>query len=181
MKKTVLTFGLISGVISIGLMLVNVAFIEKIGFDRGMVVGYTAIVAGFMLVFFGIKSYRDNVAGGTVSFGKAFQVGILITLVSSAVYVATWMVVHKAYFPDFMDQWAAHEIQKSKASGASPMEIQKQTEEMAKYKEWYKNPLMVAAMTFMEPFPVGLIITLVSAGILRRRTGTQPSTASALA
>ena len=79
MKKIVLIFGLISGGISMVMMLATMLFIDRIGFDKGVFVGYTAIVLSFMLVFFGIRSYRDNVSGGRISFGRAFQVGILIT------------------------------------------------------------------------------------------------------
>src|SRR5262245_41206444 len=89
MKKTVLTFGLISGVVSSLLMLLTVPFIDRIGFDRGVFVGYTAIVLSFLLVFFGIKSYRENVGGGEITFGRAFTVGILITLISCVFYVLT--------------------------------------------------------------------------------------------
>ena len=101
MKKTVLTFGLISGVVSSLLMLLTVPFIDRIGFDRGVFVGYTAIVLSFLLVFFGIRSYRENVGGGEITFGRAFTVGILITLISCAFYVLTWEVVYFKIMPDF--------------------------------------------------------------------------------
>src|SRR5687767_15873294 len=93
LKKIVLTFGLISGAISAGLMMATMGFIDQIGFDRGVIVGYTAIVLGFLLVFFGIRSYRENVGNGYISFGRAFQVGILIALISSIIYVVTWEIV----------------------------------------------------------------------------------------
>lgn len=181
MKKTVLTFGLISGAISSALMAVNMSFIEQIGFDRGLYFGYTAIVLSFMLVFFGVKSYRDNVGGGQVSFGKAFQVGILITLISCALYVATWEVVYntnKSAMSDFLDNYTAHIIEKEKSAGASEAALQQKRVEMAEAKEMYKNPAIRAGMTFLEPFPVGLVITLVSAGVLRtrRRAEAAPAT-----
>lgn len=172
MKKTVLIFGLISGAISSALMAVNMSFIDQIGFDKGLYFGYTAIVLSFILVFFGIKSYRDNVGGGQVSFGKAFQVGILITLISCALYVATWEVVYntnKSAMTDFMDKYTAHVIEKEKSAGASEAVLQQKRVEMAEAREMYKNPVIRAGMTFLEPFPVGLVITLVSAGVLRKK------------
>jgi len=172
MGKTVLTFGLISGVISSVLMAGNMALIHKTGFDKATYLGYTAIVLSFMLVFFGIKSYRDNVGGGQVSFGKAFEVGIFITLISCALYVATWEVVYRANpsaMDDFMDRYAAHVIEKEKAAGASGVALQQKMAEMAKAKEMYKDPVIRAGWTFLEPFPVGLVITLMSAGILRSK------------
>jgi hypothetical protein len=181
MKKTVLIFGLISGAISSLLMAGNMSLVDKIGFDKGTYLGYTAIVLSFLLVFVGIKSYRDNIGGGLVSFGKAFQVGILITLISCAFYVATWEAVYRTnpVMTDFMDKYAAHVIEKERAAGASEAVLKKKMEEMAQAKEMYKNPMIRAAWTFLEPFPVGLVVTLVSAGILRkkRRPAVAPATA----
>ena len=71
MKKIVLTFGVISGLISAGLMLANVSFVYRIGFDKGLYIGYTIIVLSFLMVFFGIRSYRETVGGGQISFGSS--------------------------------------------------------------------------------------------------------------
>jgi len=179
MKRTVLVFGLISGAISSGLMFFTMLFVNRgtVNFDNGEIVGYAGILLSFLLVFFGIRSYRDT-HGGTISFGRAFAVGILITLISCVFYVATWEFIYARYYPDFIDKYNAHMVAKMKAKGASDAEIAAKTKEMAKFKEMYANPLINAAMTFTEPFPVGLIVTLVSAGILRRRrVGTAPALA----
>ena len=95
MRRTVLTFGLISGATSAVMMLATIPFIEKIGFEKGEIIGYTTIVVSALLVFFGIRSYRENVSGGRLTFGRGFAVGILIVLVSNLCYVAAWEV---AYF-----------------------------------------------------------------------------------
>jgi hypothetical protein len=81
----------------------------------------------------------------------------------------TWEILYYNFLPDFMDKYGAHIIGKLKASGASDAAIQAQLQQLNKYKELYANPLINAAMTFIEPFPVGLAITLVSAAILRRK------------
>ena len=172
MKKIVVTFGLISGAIASLMMVATVPFMHRIGFEHGEVVGYTSIVLSFLLVFFGIRSYRENVGQGVVSFGRAFLVGILITFISCLCYVATWEVLYFNFMPDFVDQYSAHAIAKVKASGASPEVIQAKVQELARFKELYQNPLFNVAMTFVEPFPVGLVVTLVSSAILRRRTRT---------
>ena len=103
MKKTVLTFGVISGVVAATLMTANMLFIDRIGFDRALYVGYTVIVISFLFVYFGIRSYRDNVLGGRITFDKGFQAGILITLISCLFYVGAWMVTYRPFFPDFAD------------------------------------------------------------------------------
>lgn len=169
MKKTILTFGLISGVLSSLMMISTVPFLEKIGTDKGLIVGYTTIVASFLLVFFGIRSYRDNISDGQITFGRAFAIGICITLISCIFYVLTWEVLYFKFLPHFMDNYGAQAIAQLKASGASAAAVQAKVEELRKFKESYRNPLYNAAMTFIEPFPVGLVITLLSAAILRRK------------
>jgi len=168
MKKTVLTFGIISGIVSSLMMLGTVPFMHQIGFDRGLIVGYTAIVLSFLLVFFGIRSYREQ-SGGTITFGRAFTVGILITLISCLFYIATWQLVYFKLQPDFMDKWEAYAVEQVRAEGGGPEKIEATRRQMRSFKEAYDNPLTNAAYTFIEPFPVGLLITLVSAAALRRR------------
>jgi hypothetical protein len=166
MKRTVLVFGLISGMVSSLMMLCTMPFLEKIGSQKGYIIGYTGIVLSFLLVYFGIRSYRDNVEGGQITFAKGFGVGILITLISCVFYVLTWEVIYFNFMHDSMDKYGAHLIAKMQASGASQAAIQAQLHQLTLYKE---NPLFNAAMTFIEPFPVGFVITLISAAILRRR------------
>ena len=169
MKKIVLTFGLLSGVVSAAIMAATMPFAEAIGFDRMIVVGYTAIVISFLFVYFGIRSYRDNVLGGQISFGKGFQAGILITLISSFVYVGSWLVVNYNFIPDFADKYSVYLVEDQRARGASQAEIDKVVEEAEQMKAMLANPLINAAVTFTEPFPVGLLITLISAAVLKTK------------
>ena len=180
MKKTVITFGLISGAVSSLMMLATVPFMDRIGFDKGYFVGYTAIVLSFMLVFFGIRSYRDNVGDGRISFGKAFCVGILITLISCVFYVVTWEALYFTVMHDHMDKYSAYVIEKARTAGATDAAIQQKMAEMAKFKKMYENPFFNVAMTFIEPFPVGLVMTLISALILRKKTNAQPGAVAAM-
>jgi hypothetical protein len=183
MKKTVFTFGLISGAILALMMFATLPFIVKIGFDKGEIIGYTTMVLSFLLVFFGIRSYRENVAGGTITFGRAFAVGILITVISCICYVVAWEILYFNFMPDFVAKYTAAAVEKVKASGARPEAIQAKLQEMKKFKEMYDNPFFNAVITFTEPFPIGLIITLVSALILRKKnqlqSGASPATAEA--
>jgi hypothetical protein len=176
-KKTILTFGIISGVISSILMIASVPFMKRPDFDHGYVLGYTTIVLSLLLTFFGVRSYRDNVGNGQITFGKAFLVGLAITVISCVFYVATWEVIYFNFMPDFMDKYGAHVLQKMQASGATAAAIQDKSDELNKLKVMYKNPLFNAAMTFIEPFPVGLVITLLSAAVLRKKAPSQPAVA----
>lgn len=169
MKKTVLTFGLISGAIAALMMFVTIPLIGRVPFEYLTVLGYTTFVACFLMVFFGIRSYRDNVAGGTITFGRAFKVGILITLISCGIYVMTWEFIYHRFLPDFLDQYSNYMVEKMRAQGARQEELNQTIQQIAQYKEWYKNPLLRYALTMMEAFPVGLLITLISAVILRRK------------
>lgn len=169
MRKIVLTFGLIAGAILSAMMLLALAFQDQIGFERGAVVGYTSMVLAFLMVFFGVRSYRDNVAGGSVSFGRAFKVGLLITLVGSVCYVATWEVIYYKLAPDFGDKYAAYAIDKAKKAGATDAQIAARMEEVNKFREMYQNPLVNISYTLLEPLPVGLLFTLIAAATLRRR------------
>jgi hypothetical protein len=181
MKKIVWTFGLISGAILSVMMLLTMPFMDSIGFDRGLIIGYTTMVLAFLLVYFGVRSYRDNVAGGSVGFGRAFTVGSLIVLIASTCYVLTWQVIYFKVTPDFGEKMQAYMVEQSRASGDSPEETQKKAAEMEEFLERYQNPLFNAAITFREPLPVGLIFALVSAGILSRRRRRPQELAAAVA
>ena len=169
MKQTVWKFGLISGGILALALLITQPFIEQIGFEAAEIIGYTTIIAAFLLIFFGIRSYRDNKAGKTVSFGRALIIGVLINVVASACYTATWQLVYYKIAPDFNEKYAEYVIEKERKSGASQEEIAKKTADMKKFAEMYENPFINIAVTFMEPFAIGLIVSLLSAASLRRR------------
>jgi hypothetical protein len=171
MKKVVIVFGLISGAISSALMFLTLPLMISgaVNFENGYIVGYTAIVLSFLLVFFGIRSYREN-SGGTITFGRGFSVGILITLISCVFYVASWEIIYYKLMPDFGDKYTAHAIDAMRQKGAPEAAIAVKKKELEKMWAMLDNPLINAAMTFIEPFPVGLLVTLVSAAILRKRT-----------
>ncbi len=172
MKRVVLVFGLLAGAVLSVMMMVNVAFIDRLGFDTAEVIGYTTMVVAFLMVFFGIRSYRDNIYGGTISFAKAVGVGLGITLVASACYVTTWEVIYYWFAPDFVERYGAYMLEKAREGGATEQELAARAADMARFREMYRNPLINAGITFIEVFPIGLVVTLVSAAILRRNGKT---------
>lgn len=169
MKKTVWTFGLIAGGILSAMMLLTMPFIDQIGHDHGEVIGYTTMVLAFLLVFFGIRSYRDHVAGGRVSFGRALAVGLLIVAVASVCYVVTWELLYFWLAPGMAEKFQAYMLEQARSSGGSAAEVQQKVAQMQHFAQLYRNPLINAAMTFLEPLPVGVVLSLVSAGILSRQ------------
>ena len=183
MRKIVLTFGLIAGSMMAAMMLLTLPFLERVGFETGAVIGYTSMVLAFLMVFFGVRSYRENVGGGRVTFGRALAVGLLITLIASSCYVIAWEAISHQFMPDFTDKYAARAIEKLKASGATDAQVAEETRKMAEFKEMYKNPVINVAMTLIEPLPVGIVFALVAAGTLSRKrrqaSGSAPATKGA--
>lgn len=171
MKRIVWTFGLLAGGVLAAMMALTMPFMDSIGADKGEIIGYTTMVVAFLMVYFGIRSYRDNVRSGEISFGHGFRVGILIALIASACYVVTWEVIYYTAAPDFAGKYAATELEKARAAGATEAELAAKQAEMEKFAQMYRNPLFNVGITFLEVFPVGLVMTLVSAGILSRRPG----------
>lgn len=170
MKKNVLVFGLISGVILSLWMIGFVAYCyTHKNFEGSMLLGYTAMLVGLSFVFVGVKNYRDKFNGGLISFGKAFRIGLYIALVASTMYVAAWMISYYIFLPDFMDRYAAHTIHSMQAKGASQAEINKEIASMQQMKEMYKSPVWVIIFTYAEILPVGLVVTLIAALLLKKK------------
>lgn len=170
MKKTVFAFGIISGLISSATMLATIPFMHKLGNDKGLIIGYTTMVLAGLLVFFGIRSYRDNFSGGKLTFARGLAIGLLITLLSNTFYVGTWEFIYYKFMPDFAEKYAAQMVEHAKASGASEQKIDETKRQAEQFARNYHNPAYNIAMTFLEVFPVFVLITLLSAAILRRKT-----------
>jgi len=113
-----------------------------------------------------------------VTFGRALIVGLMITVVASVCYTATWELIYYKLAPNFIDKYTASIVEKARKSGATDSRIAQKTKEMTETKELYKNPLVNVSLTFIEPLPVGLLFTLVAAGVLSRK---RPKEAAAAA
>lgn len=172
MKKNVLVFGLISGLVVSTLMAISMVTMYNnpdAGHGGGsMIIGYLSMLVAFSLIFVAVKNYRDKQNGGVISFGKAFKIGLLIALIGSTMYVIMWALLYNFYMPDFMDRYCAQMIENAKPT-SSPAKIQELTEQMNTQKEMYKNPLFFVLFTYFEIFPIGLIVSLVTALILKRK------------
>jgi hypothetical protein len=182
MRRIVLTYGLIAGAIVSAVMAAMILMTrDSVGLllERGMMVGFGSMVLAFLLVFFGIRRYRDTVGGGAIGFLRAVAVGLLITAVASAVYVLTWQVLYFGFVPDFAERYGEAVVASMREDGAAAAAIAAKEAEMARLAVWYRNPLYNSAVTFLEIFPVGLVMTLISAAILRRKPADEARTALA--
>jgi len=174
MKKNIMVGGLISGLILAAFMVVVTAICYKNeDFESSMVLGYASMILAFSMIFVGIKNYRDRFNNGFITFGKAFKIGLYITLIASTIYVLVWLIDYYLFIPDFLDKYSAHVLREAKTAGASPVEMQEKVDEMGGYKEMYKNPLLVILLTYTEVLPVGLVVSIISALILKRKSNQQ--------
>ena len=169
MRKIIFTFGLIAGAIEIAMICTTMPLYKSgtLSFDKGEIIGYTSMVIALSLIFFGVKSYRDNHLNGAIKFGKALKVGLLIALVASLVYAIGWEIYFNLFIPDFMDQYAVMCMAKAQQSGADAAALQKVTDQINSMKEMYKNPFLRFGLTIAEMLPVGVLIALISAAVLR--------------
>lgn len=171
MRKIVLTYGLISGTIVSAMMMITMPLYESgtLKIDRGEIIGYTTMVIALSLIFFGIKSVRDNHLKGSITFGKAATVGLLITLIASLMYATSWEITLKTMKGDFVKQMTEKAIEKAKQNGDDENAIANVQKQMDDFAAMYKNPIIRFAVTLMEIAPVGILISLLSAAILRRK------------
>ena len=174
MKKNIIIYGLIAGIVVSILMLFSTNYIShvegKVDYNTSLLIGYASMLIAFSLVYVGIRNYRDKYNGGVISFGKAFKIGIMMVLIASTMYVVAWLIDYYFFSTDFMEKYSVAMLDKLKASGASQIEIDRETKEMASFVRMSKNPFFTAMMTYVEILPVGLIVTLISSLILKRKT-----------
>ena len=175
MKRNILIFGLVLGAI----LCVNMVYMVNLCYNNPDfkpydILGYTAMVVIFSLIFFGIRNYRNKQNGGVISFGKAFKTGFLIALVGSTMYVVVWIFYYYLFVPDFLDKYIPHVLKEAANKGDAALAAK--TSEMENFKEMYKNPLFVILITYSEVLPVGLIVALVSSLILKKKNKVISST-----
>lgn len=173
MKKIIYQFGLIAGVIvSAMLILATNIFsgIEDFNYDLGQLTGYASMLVAFSTIFVGVKRHRDRNLGGVITFKKALAIGLAITLIASALYVITWMVISGgANAEALMDTYFQQAIDQANNSGKSAEAIKAEVDKLNRMKENYGNPIVKILITLSEIFPVGLVVSIISAFILRKK------------
>ncbi len=166
MKKTVLVYGLIMGAIFISgaLYMTNLLFYKNPEIKGNDFLGYVAMIIIYSLIFFGVRNYRNQYLDGFISFKKAFKTGALITLTAATFYVVVWLFYYYLFVPDFMDKYTEYVLRH-----AAPSELEDKTQMMNNFKTMYKNPLFVILITYAEILPLGLVVSLVSSLILKKK------------
>jgi hypothetical protein len=173
MKKVVLIFGLLAGALISGFEIVLIGLWQNNGtVVHSELLGYASMVIALSMVFFGIKSYRDNYQKGAIKFWKGVQIGILISLIASLMYAVTWETynrVNPAGYAGFINNYCESYISGVKAKGASAAEVEQEVKKLQDMKKMLENPVIRFGMTLIEILPVGILITLISAAVLRKK------------
>lgn len=171
MKKFVVIYGIISGILVLGLSaLIFVVLGDQFSHSANEVFGYLVMIIALSIIFPAIKQYRDKHLGGIIRFRTAFLMGLYISLIASTMYVANWEIyMQTTDSGEFIENYQQSIIEKMEAEGASEAEIDEQRDQNEYYSDMYENPLFRIPITFAEILPVGLIITLLSAVLLRKQ------------
>lgn len=179
MRKIIIVYGLIAGTIVGGLMLGTMAYYQthEWNMENGHLLGYTTMVIALSVIFVAIKSVRDKHLGGAITFWKGCQIGLLITLIASVMYALSWEVSYRNIGDEFVEKMKSSYVEDLKAEGLTEAEFQTRKSEMEAIWESYQNPIVRFGYTLLEIFPVGLILTLISSGLLRKKEFLPPTTA----
>lgn len=167
MLRIALVYGSISGAIVIGLMLVGLNLSLNGDVEPSHFLGYLLMIAALSLIFVGVKRYRDRELGGVVKFGKAFMMGLAIALVASLAYIVIWEIYLATIDYQFIDKYAAAVIERKREAGVSGEKLEATVAHMEMMKNNYGNPVFRVPITFLEIFPIALLVALVSAALLR--------------
>jgi hypothetical protein len=170
MKQIITRYALMGGAIVAAVLIGGALYCYNTGkFEGSMLLGFAAMLLAFSFIFVAVKKQRDQFNGGVISFGQAFKTGVIMALITSTIYVVTWLICYYLLVPDFMQQFSDYTMNKLKASGASAAEIASESATQAKYIEMYKNPFFVILFTYIEILPLGILVSLVAAFILKKK------------
>lgn len=164
MRRIVWIFGIIGGLINGAMFFVLMPTDGQMDFEGGELAGYLTMIVALSVIFFAVKQYKDKQPDGKVGFLKAFLVGLYVTLIASVIYVLAWEVYYQTFAPNFADQYVEYMSEALAQQGKSEAQIAEEIAETASMMETYKNNTLVRmGITFTEIFPVGLIISLLTA------------------
>jgi hypothetical protein len=185
MTRIILTYGLISGLVVV-LGIIGTILMPGGGAPHSSVwLGYLIMLVGLSSILVGVKQHRDRALGGVIRFRTALGIGLGIAVIASLAYVAVWEVYLAITHYAFMDQYTAQILAAKRAAGVTGAAYAKAEAEMETMRRNYANPLFRFAEAFAEIFPVGLLIALASAALLRNPkflpTRSPPTTGPAAA
>jgi hypothetical protein len=168
MLRNILSYGVVAGlIVGVPLFGLTVAMNGHPPAPYGVILGYLIMLIALSAVFMAIKRHRDADLGGVIKFWPAFGLGLGISIVAGVFYVLAWEAALAFTHMDFAGGYAKALVEQQKAKGVTGEAMAKFTADMERFKAEYANPLYRLPMTFAEIFPVGLLVSLASAGLLR--------------
>jgi asparagine N-glycosylation enzyme membrane subunit Stt3 len=164
MQNNIFKKGILGGIIAAIVMASMVYYMKtNPGQEPNAIIGFACMLLAFVFIILGIKQERA-INNGTITFGRAFLTGLAISFIISTIYVLVWLVIYYNFFPDFMEKYSEMALKNT-----SPEELAAKTTEMNQMAAWYKNPLMIILLTYMEIFPLGIVISLIGALFLKKK------------
>ncbi|MBY0284498.1 MAG: DUF4199 domain-containing protein [Sphingomonas sp.] len=168
MLRNIFFYGVIAGVIvAIPTFGLTVLLKDHPPEQYGLLIGYTTMLVALSAIFVAIKRHRDVEGGGVIRFWPALMLGLGVSVVAGVFYCVAWEAALAVTGMDFGADYAQAYIEAEKAKGVSGAALAKLTAEMEAFKVQYANPLYRVPMTFTEIFPLGVLVSLVSAALLR--------------
>ncbi|MGA2953362.1 MAG: DUF4199 domain-containing protein [Caulobacteraceae bacterium] len=168
MLRYIVTYGVIAGVVvGVPLSAMTLTMSGHAMMSYGMLIGYLTMLIALSAVFLAIKRHRDVDLGGVIKFWPALMLGLGVSAVAGVIYVIAWEVSCAVAHADFAGAYARAMIAEQEAKGVSGVALARFKAEMDQFKVQYANPLWRWPETFAEIFPVGVIVSLVSAALLR--------------
>lgn len=170
MKKIILGYGIAAGLILAAMIYIMMALVGNTSdFDKWESVGFISMAFAFSMVFFAIRRYRDKIGGGIITFNQGFRIGLPVTIIASALYVAGWMIYFNYVDHTFIERYTVFFERKLNESGKSPDEIKTELNAFKANMANYNNPWVMSLSTFLEVFPIGLVVTVLCAFLMRRK------------
>lgn len=168
MLRTILAYGVVAGlIVGVPLSAMTIMDVGHTPSGLGMVIGYLMMLVALSTVFVAVKRRRDVVGGGVIRFWPAFGVGLGISLVASLIYVLAWEAAQAIGHADFGRVYAQAMVEHQAAKGVTGGALAKVTAEAERFRVQYADPLYRLPMTFVEIFPVGVLVSLFTAAVLR--------------
>lgn len=163
MKKVVLIYGVLAGIIVMPMIVLLIVFQNHDDIDMNMLIGYTNMLLAFSMIFFGVNAYRKKQLEGSISFFRALSTGLLIAFIGATIYVIAWVILSKLFYPNFADDLTSIYLKQLETSNLSPTELSEQKNELIEQMKFYKTNIGLAMYTYLEILMVGIPIAIITA------------------
>jgi hypothetical protein len=174
MPTRIIAYGVLWGLLLSVMNFAPIPFSDKLNFAWWRKTGDALLIIGSLSAYFGIRSVREDVTGGYISFKLSVKIGLWITLVASTVCLFTWLIIFYQVSPDFPSAYGLDVINRMRSANKSDFEIRQAQELMMFYNGMLRHPMLNLLIIFIKPIPVGIVATLLSAANLFKKNPEIP-------